>query len=396
MPESVPGPLRHATAYIDRSALSHNAKLAQSLAPRAKLLCMVKADAYGHGMLEVAQTLEPLANAYGVARLQEAIELRDNGCIKKIVLFSQHFSNQDLMIAKRYSLTPGLFAQHNIAAQIDACCDTGLHYWLKLDTGMHRLGLPTHQLGQSELLPANADRDSAWCEAIITHLHSADASNLESAGKQLRDFNQAVAGMHISLATTRYSIANSAVLLQHTTAAQRVKWLHSYIGELPEDNEIIRPGIMLYGADPLAVPNVISRQLRPVMTLAAPVIDLHRVKRGETVGYSALWTAPVDSVVATVAIGYGDGYPRHAVNDTPVLINGARAKLAGRVSMDMIGVDITALLNSGRNVNVGDTATLWGNGLPVETVAGSADTISYQLLTGVTRRVERIYTSKST
>ncbi|MBT8148915.1 MAG: alanine racemase [Pseudomonadales bacterium] len=391
MPEPELGQLRHATAYIDRAALRQNAKLAQSLAPQAQMLCMVKAEAYGHGMLEVARVLEPLADAFGVARLQEGILLRDSGCNRKIVLFSHHFTAQDFALAKKYKLTPGLFAQHNIAEQINCCCDAGLHYWLKLDTGMHRLGLPTHEHDSFELAVANADRASEHCDAVITHLHSADANDLDSAEKQLQTFNHAVAGMHIDLLNTRYSIANSAALLQHTTAAQRAKWLRDHIGSLPEHNEIIRPGIMLYGADPLACANTVSRLLKPVMTLAAPVIDLKRVPRGASVGYAADWVAKQDSVIATVAIGYGDGYPRHAPNGTPVLINGALGALAGRVSMDMIGVDITALLEHGHKVKIGDPATLWGNGLAVEGVADKAATISYQLLTGVTQRVERLY-----
>ena len=385
MPKHVTRSLQHATASIDLAALRANVELAQSLAPHSQLLCMVKADAYGHGMLKVASALSDRVDAFGVARLQEAVALRENGCQQKVVIFSHHFHDDDFATAKQYSLTPALFAQHNINDQIAACEAAELRYWLKLDTGMHRLGIET--------LPNNLSLAAthSLCEAFITHLHSADNDALDATDKQLAVFHEMISSDLDQHERRQFSMTNSAGLLQHKTAAARANWLQHKLGDYAHNREIIRPGIMLYGADPLQTPNSASQLLQPVMTLKAPVIDIRHVQQGSTIGYAGAWTAPIDSTIATIAIGYGDGYPRHANNDTPVLINGKLARLAGRVSMDMIGVDVTTLIDNDVNVQVGDEATLWGRGLPVETIARHAMTISYQLLTGVSLRVARIY-----
>lgn len=385
MPKHVTHSLQHATASIDLDALRANAKLAQSLAPHSQLLCMVKADAYGHGMLKVTGALSDWVDAYGVARLQEAVALRESGCQQKIVIFSHHFHDDDFATAKQYGLTPALFAQHNINDQIAACEAAELRYWLKFDTGMHRLGL--------EALPNNLSLAAthSLCEAVITHLHSADNDALDATNKQLAVFHKMISSDLDHHECRQFSITNSAGLLRHKTAAARANWLQHQLGDYAHNREIIRPGIMLYGADPLQSSNSISQQLQPVMTLKAPIIDIRHVQQGATIGYAGAWTAPRDSTIATIAIGYGDGYPRHATNGTPVLINGKLADLAGRVSMDMIGVDVTTLIANDVTVHVGDQATLWGRGLPVETIARHAMTISYQLLTGVSPRVARVY-----
>ena len=385
MPKHLSHSLQHATASIDLDALRANAVLAQSLAPQSQLLCMVKADAYGHGMIKVASALSASVDAYGVARLHEAVALRENGCQQKIVIFSHHFNNDDFAIAKQYSLTPALFAQHNINDHIATCEAAKLRYWLKLDTGMHRLGL--------EALPSTFSLTAAHdhCEAVITHLHSADNDAVDATDNQLAVFQKMIRPDLNHHERRQFSITNSAGLLRHATAAARANWLRHQLGNYAHNREIIRPGIMLYGANPLQSPNSISQQLQPVMTLKAPIIDLRQVQQGATIGYAGAWTAPRDSMIATIAIGYGDGYPRHAENGTPILINGRLAGLAGRVSMDMIGVDVTTLIANDVTVQVGDEAILWGKGLPVETIAKHALTISYQLLTGVSPRVARIY-----
>jgi alanine racemase len=186
-------------------------------------------------------------------------------------------------------------------------------------------------------------------------------------------------------------MANSASFLRHKNAKQYQSWRDKYFAARTHTEEAIRPGIMLYGADPLEQANSSSESLLAAMTLAAPVLAVRNIKAGEFVGYKRRWQAQRDSVIATVGIGYADGYPRHAANGTAVIIKGQRASLVGTVSMDTIGVDITDLFKQGIDVTAGDTAQLWGETLSANEVATNSGTIAYQLFTGVSERVKRIY-----
>ena len=361
-----------ASVYVDYEAISQNAALAQSLSPQAKLLCMIKANAYGHGITEVCRQLNLKCYGFGVARLDEAILLRENGCEKPIVVMSELLTTQKLADYVHHQFTPVVHADANASALAQACEEKQLPFWIKIDTGMHRLGLSETTVNQ---LATKAD-------VIATHMHSADQLDNKSIDTQTDNFER----MSGDSASRHFSLANSATLLRCEDSKNYATWLHKHAPTLANNKEIIRPGIMLYGADPLRVANSSSKKLQPAMTFAAPVIDLHKLRKGECVGYGQRWQAERDSLIATVAVGYGDGYPRHACNGTPVLINGQQGKLAGTVSMDMIGVDITDV----DHVAIGDTAILWGDQLPVETIARCANTISYTLLTGITRRVKRL------
>lgn len=385
--------LHQATAFISRSALRNNAKLAASIAGSNALLCMVKANAYGHGIVETALTLNDLCWGFGVARCSEGAVLRDAGIDKPIVVMSDYSIQYDIDTIRLYRLTPTLYCEKHAAKIAQIYRDNHQPYWLKINTGMHRLGLNTIE---------SADL-ATHAEVIATHLHSSGEVDRRPTELQLEKFVQSLS--RFDQQTTRadndndlanqgeqpmLSFANSAALLYQSSCANYKRWKAESLGNIAKShNEIVRPGIMLYGANPLAEANDATAKLCAAMTLAAPIVDIQTLETGASVGYNANWCATRPSVIATVAIGYGDGYPRHAVNGTPVYIGGEMAKLAGTVSMDMIGVDITDLLIRGIHIDVGDTAVLWGEQLAIETIAESASTISYDLMTGVSARVNR-------
>lgn len=392
MHSALPGTLQHATAFIDRDALVANLSLARACAPGAAQLCMIKANAYGHGMLESAEALQPHCEYFGVARMSEAIQLREHGIVAPVVLFSQSYAPSDFRLARELDLLPVLYAESEIDEQLALCNEYNLRFWVKLDTGMHRLGLPTDSAALRAALA------SARCDTVLTHLHSAEEAD-SSAATQLQAFFDALQRAAYC-GKQNISVANSALLLRSQLRAQQhpdntVQGYQALMQQFHRDysgaKDIARPGIMLYGADPLPAPNACSAKLQAVMSFCAPVIDLRKLPAGASVGYGASWRASRASWIATVAVGYGDGYPRHAPSGTPVLVNGHRAELAGRVSMDSIGVDVTDAIAAGQRIEVGDPALLWGRDLPVEQVASCAGTISYQLLTGVSPRVQRVY-----
>jgi len=346
-------------AVIDTGALRHNLEVVHRRAPDAKVLAVVKANAYGHGLVQTALAL-PDADAFAVARLEEGAMLRGHGVSHPIVLLEGVFTAGQLREAARHELD---LVVHD-ALQVGLLeAGAGAHrfrLWLKIDTGMNRLGFRASELPEAlrrleRLRPAPSEI------RLMTHLARADDSP-GMTRDQLERFGQATRGL--AYAT---SIANSA----------------GVFGGTPVGGEWVRPGLALYGASPFADRTSLELGLRPVMTLAATVIAVRRVPRGETVGYGAAWRAGRDSQVAIVAAGYGDGLPRGLPNGTPVLIDGRRAPLCGRVSMDMLAVDVTDL----GPVAVGMPVVLWGEGLPVEEVARWAGTIPYELLCAVSQRV---------
>lgn len=363
---------RHALAHIDLGALRHNLSEVRRLAPGAAILAVIKADAYGHGITRVAEALAT-ADGLAVARIDEARHLRDHGIQTRIVLLSESPDREALDYCSRQAIDLVIHNPETLALLHTYTPATPLRLWLKHDSGMHRLGLDATALAQAAQFAAAAPGVAEF--NYMTHFSSADERDDGTTRAQLQRFDTALA----ELPPAPVSCANSAAIIRQVGIRQvraQAQW--------------VRPGLMLYGANPID-PAVCARypvQLQPVMTLTAPVIALHTVAAGDGVGYNHRWIAPRDSVIATVAIGYGDGYPRHAGNGTPVEVAGQAAQLVGTVSMDMITVDVTDC----RNVRVGDTATLWGGPVAAETVARHADTIPYQLFTGVTARVPRHYT----
>lgn len=348
-------------AVINLSALRHNLQRVRELAPQARIMAVVKANAYGHGIVPVARALSA-ADAFAVACLEEALEIRHAGLAHPIVLLEGVFSAVELEEAAhnacevvvhdagQLALLEGLRLQHTLSV------------WLKVNSGMHRLGFPPSQTrGLWERLgKARAVRSPV---RLMTHLACADETANPRTRLQLEIFAAATAGIH-----TERSIANSAGILA---------WPDSHA-------DWVRPGILLYGVSPFTGRCGAQEGLVPAMTMSTTLISVQQVSKGEAVGYGGAWVAPEDMYIGIAAIGYGDGYPRHAPNGTPVLVNGLRASLAGRVSMDMIAVDLRGLPHT----QVGDSVVLWGPELPVEEIARAAGTIPYELLCGVTQRVK--------
>ena len=350
-----------AVAEIDLDALRHNYHRAKALAPDCPVLAVLKANAYGHGMLAVAAALADEVEAFAVARLEEALTLRQAGFKQRILLLEGWFEANELSAISRQGIESVLHCEEQLQALLKADLQTPLKVWLKVDTGMHRLGVQPEQV-ESYLQQLRASRNVADEIVLITHLACADDPENPKTQQQLSCFEQVSANTGCGL-----SIANSAGLIQWQNA--RRGWL--------------RPGIMLYGVSPMLGKTAEAHGLLPVMTLKTSVIAVRPVIQGEEVGYGGAWHCPHDTRLAVVAMGYGDGYPRHAKAGTPVLINGQRYPLVGRVAMDMLTVDVG--LES--DVQVGDEVVLWGKGLPAEEIAESAETIAYELFCSMTRRV---------
>ncbi|MES1943696.1 alanine racemase [Salinisphaera sp. PC39] len=349
-------------ATVDAAALRHNLARVRACAPGCRVVAAIKADAYGHGAFHVVTALAD-ADAFAVATVDEALQLRWAGVSKPLIVLSAIRGVADLTACAEHGLQPVLHDATQLAA-LAAHGGQGLEVWIKLDTGMNRLGFPAEEAGalHRRLAALPAVRLAGW----MTHLACADDPDDPATMTQVRRFHAALGDL-----PGERSIANSAGILA---------WPDSHA-----DN--VRPGIMLYGASPLLGRDGPSLDLRPAMTLTAPLVARKSVAAGEAIGYGATWRAPEDMPVGLVAIGYGDGYPRHAPSGTPVLVHGKRVPLVGRVSMDLITVD----LRDCPEAEVGDEATLWGEGLPVDEVAAAAGTIAYELFCRLTNRVEFVY-----
>lgn len=349
---------------IDLGALRSNLEVVRRRAPGARVMAVIKANAYGHGMLRVAQALHA-ADAFAVACVDEALALRESGITLPIVLLEGCYDPSELQLAAQYALQ--CVVHH--ATQLDmlerAHLTQPLGIWLKIDTGMHRLGfLPERAADAYARLLRCAN--VAQPIALMTHLANADAPEDASTAAQLESFRRTIAEW-----SGPRSIANSAGLLA---------WRDSHA-------DWVRPGVMLYGVSPFAQGDGGDFDLKPAMTLSSSLIAVNRYRRGDAIGYGGSWICPEDMPVGVVAVGYGDGYPRHAPPGTPVLINGVMAPLIGRVSMDMISID----LRSQPHAAVGDAVTLWGAGLPVEHIARHAGTIAYELLCRINPRISSVH-----
>jgi alanine racemase len=358
--------IRLLRAVIDSAALRHNLGTIRAYAPGSKVMAVIKANAYGHGLVSTALALGD-ADAYAVARLEEGITLRAAGVRAPIVLLEGVFNAEQLAEAAHHRFE--LVVHDPLQVKLlEAHRDPRRFViWIKMDTGMNRLGFRPESFG-----PALARLRALTVPALelraMTHLARADERSEPMTLAQIEKFESTLAATGLTgaqrLAT---SIGNSAGTLGHPRA----------------HGEWVRPGLALYGVSPFADATAADHGLKPVMTLETTVLTVREVKRGETVGYAGAWRAERDSAIAILAAGYGDGLPRHLVNGTPVLIAGARYPLVGRVSMDMIAVDVTGA----PKVTAGSKANIWGDGLPVEEVAAHAETIPYELLCGVSQRV---------
>lgn len=352
---------RPARATIDLQALAHNLGIARQHAANAQLLAVIKADGYGHGMLRVAHVLNT-ADGFAVASIDEAIELREGGVSQPILLLEGAFHADELALIRGYQLQIVVHNPEQLTMLEQAPAGKPLDCWVKLDTGMHRLGFAPAQLAEIHARLDNCDNVAVI--SLMTHFACADTPAHAMNAQQLQTFN-AVCGNY----DLPCSLANSAALL--SMPASHADW--------------VRPGIMLYGSSPLRDTDAASLGLRPVMTLRSELIAVQQCQAGDSVGYGADWQCDEAMRIGIVAIGYGDGYPRHAPSGTPVLVDGRRSQLVGRVSMDMIAVD----LRDCPDAAVGSAVVLWGEGLPADEVARHAGTIAYELFCNVAPRVPR-------
>jgi alanine racemase len=347
-------------AVIDTHALRHNLRTIRERARGARVMAVVKANAYGHGLIPTALALAE-ADALAVARLEEGLALRAAGITQPIILLEGVFAPEHLLEAARHGFDLVVHDPLQIELLEEFTGASRFMLWIKIDTGMNRLGF------RPEDFPAALERVQRLQPApleirLLTHLARADERDDVMTREQLARFKKATGGLDYAI-----SIANSAGLF----------------GNVQLGCDWVRPGLALYGGSPFEDRSAAELGLHPVMSLETSVIATRKVLAGETVGYGGTWRASHDAVIAIIAAGYGDGIARNLPPGTPVLIDGQRAPLVGRVSMDMIAADVSKL----NGVHVGTPVVLWGIGLPVEEIARYAATIPYELLCAVSQRV---------
>ncbi|NRN28192.1 alanine racemase [Photorhabdus heterorhabditis] len=356
--------MKAATAVIDRRALRHNLQRVRELAPKSNLIAVVKANAYGHGLLETAHTLED-ADCFGVARIGEALTLRNGGVVKPILLLEGCFGAVDLPVLVANQIETVVHSIEQLEALEQAELTHPVKVWMKFDSGMHRLGIrPEDAEDFYERL--SRCKNVQQPVNIVSHFGRADEPTADTTCQQIACFQAFCADKPGEKSID----ASGGILL----------W--------PEvHQDWVRPGLMMYGVSPLSDKTATDFNLIPAMTLKSSLIAVRKHKAGESVGYGGTWVSERDTRLGVVAIGYGDGYPRSAPSGTPIYINGREVPIAGRVSMDMISVD----LGPDATDNVGDEVVLWGDVLPVERVAECTGIITYELVTKLTSRVVMEY-----
>ena len=358
---------RPTRARIDIAAFVDNYRHAKALAACARAVAVVKADAYGHGAVELSRALAGEADAFGVACLEEAMELRASGVANAILLLEGVFTPDELVDVDREHMIQVVHADHQLQWLLDSRPQRPYRVWLKLDSGMHRLGFDRDGFRR-------AHAELAACAHVgeivhMTHFARADETDIAYTQQQLSAFHDATRDLEHAT-----SVANSPATL--AWPATRSGW--------------VRPGIMLYGASPLQQRQATDAALRPVMRLESAIIAMRTLAAGDAVGYGGRFVCEQATRIGVVAIGYGDGYPRHATDGTPVMVDGIRTRIVGRVSMDMLTVDLGPVPHA----HVGSLVELWGPHVSANEVARYADTIAYELFTGVTRRVPRVYAAQ--
>lgn len=351
---------RPAQITINLAALSNNLQQIRKMAPGSAILAMVKSNAYGHGIERISLAL-PGADGFGVASLEEGMLLRHAGITNPIFLMEGLFDSDEIGKATDHHFTLIVHEMHQLEMLEHAKVKDAFSVWLKIDTGMHRLGFEPSKVKQvyARLFNCKAVKKPI---GLMTHLACADSVDRQHTLQQIELFNSVTQGLE-----GPRSLANSAGIIAWPSA-------HA---------NLIRPGIMLYGASPLEGHRGVEHHLEPVMKLTSELIAVHQLAKGERIGYGGIWSCPEDMKIGVVGIGYGDGYPRHVKGGAPILVNGRPCPLVGQVAMDMLTVD----LRTQPEAKVGDSVLLWGPGLPVEVVAEYAETTAYELLTRITQRV---------
>jgi alanine racemase len=353
------------TATIDLAAIRHNLGVVRQHAPRSKVMAAIKADGYGHGAVPVARALEDHADAFAVAAIEEALVLREARIKAKLVLLEGILSAEEAKLVLRHTLQVVVNDHWQLELLEALPHGARVSLWVKLDSGMHRLGFPLRDVpGIWRRIQARPDWEfMGW----ITHLGCADEPDNPVTREQVQAFTGAVDGL-----PGARSIANSAGLLAWPEA--RADW--------------VRPGLMLYGASPLPGKTGAQLGLKPAMRLESRLIAVRDYARGDLIGYGGTWRCPEAMRVGVASVGYADGYHRSLPSGTPVMVRDRRVDLVGRVSMDMITLDLRPMPQAA----VGDPVLLWGAALPVEEIAHSAGTVSYELLCGLTQRVRFVHT----
>lgn len=349
-------------ATLDFSALANNHKRVRTRVDNAKIWSVVKANAYGHGLLRTAETLAPLTDGFALVEFDGAAALRAAGIKHPIMMLEGCYDNSDLQRCAELKLTPVVHSMAQVRALVASKLSNPIDIAVKLNTGMNRLGFDVSELSSAlRLLKRHAS-----VAGITLMTHFADADGASGIAEQLTCFRKAAHGLDLPL-----SMANSAAILRY-----------------PESHgDWVRPGIMLYGSSPFPGATAESFGLKPVMSLHSKLIATRSLKAGDTVGYGGIFTAPKSMRIGIVACGYADGYPRHAPTGTPIVVGGVRTRTVGRVSMDKICVDLEPVPKA----EAGTPVLLWGSDgkslLSADEVAAAAGTISYELFCSLARRV---------
>ena len=354
----MPRPIR---ATVSAGALAHNLLVAKAYAGGGKLWAVLKANAYGHGLERAARALEA-ADGFAVLDFQEAARLRVAGIAKPILMLEGFFKPVDLPLLAKYALTPVIHNAEQVELLKAAELGGEIDVYLKANSGMNRLGFTVEGLRAAY----NSVRMHRQVRSVTLMSHFADADGPSGVQAQLQWLEEMARPIE-GLARAPRSLANSAALIRFAEA--RAGWA--------------RPGIMLYGCSPFADQSAAQLDLRPAMTLTSELIGSQHLEAGERIGYGFSYEAVGEMTIGVVACGYADGYPRHAPTGTPVLVNGKRTRTVGRVSMDMISVDISDIPEA----YIGTPVTLWGEGLSADEVAAAAGTVSYELLCALAPRV---------
>ena len=351
--------LKHrATTRVNLDNLLHNFTEIKINFPEKKILALVKNNAYGHHLLTCAKTLEN-ADFLGVADATEAYNIRNNDISTPIIVMSGIWTHEEFFEGINQNIYFMIYEPHQITTLLNnmSSCKNPFSIWIKVDTGMNRLGIPLHMI--RPLLNDLHQQPNIKSITIATHYSDADKKPSEKMNSQIKQWKSFVEHINHLSKVTALSCGNSSTLLNYPEAA----------------GDIIRPGLMLYGVSPLKK-SPIKLNLKPVMTFQTTIISIKQLNIGDTVGYGSRWKATKPSTIAIARCGYGDGYDRFAKDGTPILVNDQLATIVGRVSMNMTTIDISNL----NNVSIGDTVTFWGNNLPIETIETFNQSSSYDML----------------
>lgn len=345
---------RRARVTLNSNALSHNLNRVREFSPNSQIMAVIKASAYGHGMLTAAAQLDA-ADMFALAMPQEAFVLRQSGCTKPILVLHGFSTIEELEKFSTLTISTVVHQSQQLNQLLESRLCAPLDVWLKVDTGMHRLGISSDNV--AAYLDQLRNSDNVRNVYLMSHFANADNVDNKLNNSQLYSFLNVTNNADVSR-----SMANSAAIMR-----------------LPQSHfEVVRPGIMLYGSSPFSDASAADLDLRAVMQFESELIDIKPVRAGESIGYGSTFNVEKDLIMGIVAAGYGDGYPRHAQSGTPVWLNGQRCGLLGRVSMDSISIDLSDV-----DVSIGDRVVLWGNELSVDEVAAASGSIAYELLCNV-------------